>query len=62
MSDLEELVALAERITERLDTAIKDEVNFCGIVGDTLEYYAQQTRRLRNDLYQVQMYTEEQYA
>jgi hypothetical protein len=62
MSNLQELVSLAEMITEKLDRAVRDEVNFAGIISDTLEYYAQQTRRLRNDLYQVQMYSEGEYA
>ena len=58
MNNLQELVSLAENITDKLDKAIRDEVNFAGIVSDTLEYYAQQVRRLRNDLYQVQLYVE----
>ena len=58
MSNLEELVALADAITDKLERAIYDEVRYAGIIGDTLEYYAQQTRRLRNDLHQVQLYAE----
>ncbi len=58
MSNLSELVELAEKIVNRLDDAIRDEVRYAGIISDTLEVYAQQTRRLRNDLYQVQMYAE----